>query len=120
LAAPHTEEQTEDQEEDKGDTSQRPPPRKRLADPQVDAIARDWWDATDPKPPGKKAWWVARSAIAACLETGFTDPEIRMALPACPTVSNASLEFELRKRRNGTRPTNGPLLPENCDEVDLS
>lgn len=68
-----------------------------------DQIAKDWWEAQNPRPLGKGAWHSLLTVCRGAAAAGWEGDKIRTALNRIGTVpSAAQLDRELRNRRPET------------------
>lgn len=64
------------------------------------SVTDDFWQASDPKP--MTPWVGIRAVVRKALAAGWSESDIRAALPRCRTISLGWLEAEMRKGRNGS------------------
>ena len=63
-------------------------------------VAKQWWEAQNPKPAGRKAWFALTASCNAVKERGWDDNQILAALNRINSVpSVAQLDRELRNPR---------------------
>lgn len=77
------------------------------------SILGEWWEQQQPRP--QQPYPAALKVVTKALRDGWTEAELRQALPDLPTISGGALDYwRSRRRRNG----NGHQAPSAAAAVE--
>ena len=68
------------------------------------AITKRWWAASDPRPLLRGGFPAAMKMVERAIVAGWTPEAVEAALPLVPTLTAASLEYQLRRKPNTFAP----------------
>jgi hypothetical protein len=68
------------------------------------AITKRWWARSDPKPLIRGGFPAAMKMIERAIVAGWRPEDVEAAVPLVPTLTAASLEYQLRKKTNTSAP----------------
>lgn len=72
--------------------------RKSRTTPEADAVTREWWEATEPRPVAV-SFVAARSIVDAALKAGWSREQVLRALPHAQPLAKWRLEQTLARHR---------------------
>lgn len=75
------------------------PSRSSRLHPDADAVTREWWEATTPRPTPRGGFPAVRGIVSTMLKAGWSREQVLRALPHSQPVSNARLEGTLRRHK---------------------